>query len=213
MMGPGRPSKYSNRHHLGVVGEKADHDRFMKICQREGISPADKINEWIKQYNRIHGDGNPQYTITQFVENSDFKAVPALLSPTEKWREFLASAELEEVLQITQQVEILRRMGKVAINEKVKAVHRTIRAKAVEKKEVESRKALPKESDPGALRRSHLRELWRLLTLPSHSKKGKPYDANVIRRQTVIRHILATQELLPEYQRCQEYDEWLEGLK
>lgn len=203
----GRPAKYTNAHHLGVPGEKSDHDSFRKICEREGVSAPDKINEFIKNYNRIHGNGNPQVLMSQFIENPGFRAVPAMLESTEKWRLFLLDANIDELDQIEKQAELIRKMAKAAKADQLKQAHRALKLRPAHR--VDERKALPKESDPGALRRSHLRDLWLELARPSHDRKGG--EAHRHRRAVVINGILRLQELLPEYQRCQEYEEWLEA--
>ena len=39
---------------------------FMKICKREGTNASSKLAEFIVEYVRVHGSGNPQLTITSF---------------------------------------------------------------------------------------------------------------------------------------------------
>ena len=44
--------------------------------------------EKLKEYIKVHGEGNPVYVLDKFIENPDFKAVPATMETKDKWVKF-----------------------------------------------------------------------------------------------------------------------------
>ena len=49
---------------------------------------GDKINEFIEDYIKVHANGNPQYSITQF-EDPNFSAYPAFKAPYQNRRNWV----------------------------------------------------------------------------------------------------------------------------
>jgi len=41
--------------------------KFRELCEKEGTSASQKIEEWVLQYVREHYPGNPQLTIPRFI--------------------------------------------------------------------------------------------------------------------------------------------------
>jgi len=72
---------------LRTFKSSPDYEEFKKICLREGVGVGEKINEFISEYIKIHSNGNPQFTITQF-EDPTFSAYPALKASYQKRREW-----------------------------------------------------------------------------------------------------------------------------
>ena len=61
---------------------------MLKIAKREGKPLSTIIMDKLKEYRRVHGEGNPVYVLDKFIENPDFKAVPATMETKDKWTKF-----------------------------------------------------------------------------------------------------------------------------
>jgi len=61
---------------------------MLKIAKREGKPLSTIIMDKLKEYRRVHGEGNPVYVLDKFIEDPDFKAVPATMEKKEKWVKF-----------------------------------------------------------------------------------------------------------------------------
>ena len=47
------------------------------------------IEEACKEYVHDHGDGNPAYTMNQFIENPELLAAPAFYSHIDRWQKYI----------------------------------------------------------------------------------------------------------------------------
>lgn len=206
-----RPNEFKDRVGISGAAERADKIAFEGICRREGKTVAEKIAELVQDYVRIHGSGNPQYSLEQFTENPEFRAVPALLERPEKWLKALDHTDLDDLEQIERQAEMVRNMARGQQDVKLREASRHLKSQRLADVVEKRRPALPEQVDPDGARRSELRRLFTALARPDHDRRGSFYSANYQRRQRVIQHILALQVLLTEYQRTQEYFEWEEA--
>jgi hypothetical protein len=75
----------------------------MKIANREGKPLSTIIMDGLKQYMKIHGDGNPVYALDKWIGNPDFKAVPATMSPKEKFIGFCQHTSDETLKELEYQ--------------------------------------------------------------------------------------------------------------
>lgn len=57
----------------------------MRIANREGKPLSSLVMGLLKDYVKVHGDGNPVYALDKWIGNPEFKAVPALMSPKDKF--------------------------------------------------------------------------------------------------------------------------------
>lgn len=80
--------------------EKEKWDEFKALCAKEGVSLGDKLNEFIDKELKEHGDGNPAYTIDQFVDNPEMQAVPAFFRTPEDWEKYLSNIPEKELQKI-----------------------------------------------------------------------------------------------------------------
>ena len=64
------------------------HTEIKKIAAREGRDMKDIFTEQLEKYAKIHGEGNPAYSLDKFVENADFRAYPALADHLQKRKEW-----------------------------------------------------------------------------------------------------------------------------
>ena len=65
------------------------HEKFEDIAFRERVALSIIIVDAIKEYVKKHGDGNPVYSLDQFTESTDMKAVPAVFRDRYVWDIFL----------------------------------------------------------------------------------------------------------------------------
>ena len=68
--------------------KKAMMDEFKKIANREGINQSRLLITLVEDYVKNHSEGNPNFTIEQF-QDPDFVAMPATMSPLDKWDKFI----------------------------------------------------------------------------------------------------------------------------
>ena len=69
--------------------DEEQYNLFKSILAKEGVDLGDKLNEFIKTFNKDHGDGNPHSTIDQFTENENFLVTPAIFRDGESIRKYL----------------------------------------------------------------------------------------------------------------------------
>ena len=79
--------------------DEEDYKKFKIILAKESIGVGDKINEFIAEYIKLHGDGNPAYSLDQFIKNTGMKAVPAVFRSTEDWLKWVLQCDDEKFLQ------------------------------------------------------------------------------------------------------------------
>ena len=59
------------------------------IRWREHMSLSEIVRKAIKEYIKIHAAGNDTYKLTEWAENPNFIAMPATMSNTSKWNEYV----------------------------------------------------------------------------------------------------------------------------
>jgi len=66
-------------------------EKFKEIAFREkgkgGVSKL--IMEYITKYVENHTEGNPNFEITKWQDNAEFKAMPSLMDPHKNWTKFI----------------------------------------------------------------------------------------------------------------------------
>ena len=75
----------------------------MKIANREGKSLSSIIMDMLRNYVKVHGDGNPVYALDKWIGNPEFKAVPATMSPKEKFIGFCQNTQDETLKDLEYQ--------------------------------------------------------------------------------------------------------------
>ena len=76
---------------------------FKALCVKERENVGSKLNELMKEYIKIHGDGNPQFTLEQF-DDPYFSAAPAFYRPGQDWKEWLSKQDTNEKLKVRAQI-------------------------------------------------------------------------------------------------------------
>ena len=69
------------------VEQEELYNECKKILMKNGITIKQFLNEKIKEYVKHHLTGNEQFQITQWLDNADLKATPALFSDNKIWKE------------------------------------------------------------------------------------------------------------------------------
>jgi len=105
-----RTKTVSNR-----VNEKS-YDILLDILRKEKMQVGDWLQDQIDEYSKVHGDGNPVYTLDHFNDES-FLATPAYHRPLHAWESYLKKCPDNEYREWTAQLESLlnleRRMTKL----------------------------------------------------------------------------------------------------
>jgi len=95
-----RNKTVSNR----VIGES--YEKLLDILRKERILVGDWLQTQIEEYNKVHGDGNPVFTLDHF-NDENFLATPAYHRPLHVWKSFLTKCSDTEYKEWTLQLESL----------------------------------------------------------------------------------------------------------
>ncbi len=79
--------------------EKDPYAEFKSICAKEGMDVGEKLNEFIKNFNRDYGDGNPVYQLDHWFDNDVMAAVPAVMRKKQDWVDWVLKINDENFLQ------------------------------------------------------------------------------------------------------------------
>jgi len=82
------------------------YEKFKSLCARERIGIGDKINEFIIQYNKEHGDGNPNYSLDLF-DHEEMKAVPAVFRTREDWVNYIENLNEKDTQDLLWQIQTI----------------------------------------------------------------------------------------------------------
>lgn len=96
--GAGRPSEYDEPVHFTAYLERNVLEQFKKITLREGKSMSKLLQEYMKRYINEHGDGNNQYKLTKWYQETDFKVTPAFLESHDKWEKYIGECDSSKEL-------------------------------------------------------------------------------------------------------------------
>jgi len=89
---------------------KKEYNELKSRCSKDGTDIGEKLNAFIKRDNLEHGDGNPAFTLDQFVENDQMKAVLAVFRTRKEWDSYLMDLKdsnpklLQEILWQSQTI-------------------------------------------------------------------------------------------------------------
>jgi hypothetical protein len=71
-----------------------------EIHWRERKSVSEIVREAIDEWIRNHAEGNSTFSLDKWQENPEFKAIPTLLSPPEKWFKYIEGCSDYDCTQI-----------------------------------------------------------------------------------------------------------------
>ena len=84
------------------------YERFALLCRKERVKIGAKINELIKEYDKQHEDGNPQFTLEQF-EDPNFIACPAFYRTGQDWKTWIQKQDGQEREKVKQQILLIEK--------------------------------------------------------------------------------------------------------
>lgn len=70
------------------------------IAAREGKSQSNLICDIIEEYVKNHSEGNTTFKLDNWTEDPNFKALPTLLAPKEKWTKYVEECNDKECTSI-----------------------------------------------------------------------------------------------------------------
>jgi len=83
--------------------------RLKLKAAQEQRDMSEIVEELVKEYLKIHGEGNPAYAITKWLDEADFKATPAFFEQWQKWKEYLKKCNRKELTAIESRAIILQK--------------------------------------------------------------------------------------------------------
>lgn len=81
----------NNNNNKTVISSRVNHENYDKlrlVLLRERNTFQSWLNEQINTYLKVHGDGNPNYSLDAF-DCETFQACPAFFRPMDKWTDYL----------------------------------------------------------------------------------------------------------------------------
>jgi hypothetical protein len=96
----GRPSEFKERKMIGGAIEKAELDQLEEIRWREHKDLSEMLRLAVQEYIRNHAEGNDTFKLDDWETDPNFKAIPSLLGPDEKWSLCLKNCSDEELSDI-----------------------------------------------------------------------------------------------------------------
>ena len=79
---------FKNRESVQGYIEAEEKEAFEKIRWREHKTESELLREALQEYIKNHGDGNSTFKLDDF-QDPEFKAMPATMSPKEKWSNYI----------------------------------------------------------------------------------------------------------------------------
>lgn len=77
--------------------------KFKENCAKEGKSMKEMFQDFMIEHNKVHGDGNPAFLITDFIDPL-FMACPAFYRDGSAWSKYLDKASPQELENVKQQI-------------------------------------------------------------------------------------------------------------
>lgn len=85
--------------------EEESYNTLLDILRKERMPIGDWLQSQIDEYNKVHGDGNPTFTLDHFVEDANFLATPAFHRPIHTWKSYLTKCTDSEYKEWVAQIE------------------------------------------------------------------------------------------------------------
>ena len=76
------------------------HKKLKEIAAREGTDMTTILLKELEEYVKVHGEGNPIFALTKWIEEPKFKCHPALMDPSRNWLDYLSNCSKEEAEEI-----------------------------------------------------------------------------------------------------------------
>lgn len=85
------------------------HKKLKELAAREGTDMTEIIVKEITEYVKVHGDGNPVYTLEHW-KDPNFKAIPAFMTKIDDWYSYLEKCTPQEKEEIYSKAGAIKRM-------------------------------------------------------------------------------------------------------
>lgn len=101
---------------MGVHLEEDDIEKFKDLARKERITLKALHKKVILEYNKIHGDGNPGFTMDQFLESDIMKAVPAVFRTREDWQLYIEELVKQDAQELLWQIQTILSLTEKKVN-------------------------------------------------------------------------------------------------
>ncbi len=101
---------------MGVHLDEEDIQKFKDIARKERTTLKALHKKIILDYNKIHGDGNPGFTMDQFLESDIMKAVPAVFRTREDWQLYIEEIDEKSAQELLWQIQTIGALTKNKVN-------------------------------------------------------------------------------------------------
>lgn len=91
--------------------EEEEHECFKDLARKERKPLKTLHKEIIQDYIKKHGDGNPAFTMDQFIEDPGMKAVPAFFRNRDDWQNYIESLPEKEAQQLLWQSQTINSLA------------------------------------------------------------------------------------------------------
>jgi len=79
--------------------DEKEYQKFKSTLAVDGKDIGETLNEIIKKFNKEFGDGNPGYSLDQFMDNPLMLAIPALMRAADDWGGWFWECNDKEMVQ------------------------------------------------------------------------------------------------------------------
>lgn len=101
---------------MGVHMEEEEHESFKDIARKERKSLKALHKEIIQDYIKIHGDGNPAFTLDQFTDVDNMKAVPAVFRNRDDWQLYIEELNEKDSQELLWQIQTINSLADKKVN-------------------------------------------------------------------------------------------------
>jgi len=79
--------------------DEKEYLKFKSTLAKDGKDLGETINDFIKKFNLEYGDGNPAFDLTQWFENDQMLAIPAVMRAADDWWKWLTECNDPKIIQ------------------------------------------------------------------------------------------------------------------
>ncbi len=107
---------YMTEKFMGVHMGEEEVESFKDIARKERKSLKSLHKEIIQEYIKIHADGNPAFTLDQFIEDPGMKAVPAFYRNRDDWINYIENLPKKEAQNILWQAQTINSLAEKKVH-------------------------------------------------------------------------------------------------
>jgi len=106
----GRPAEFKERKGISGYLELNEFNDLEEIRWREHKDFSDILRLAVQEYIRNHKEGNDAFKLDDWQEDPNFKAIPTLFGPNEKWKLCFENSTFEERTNLMIRLKQLRNL-------------------------------------------------------------------------------------------------------